>query len=103
MVDARVIQTPFGFRVLPHDVFKRSGDGFTLLNNTSSTIHVSFPVLPTTPADADIAPGSFETFTILATPPDIYEYRVEITMQTLAGDFMVRASGGSDPNIIIDF
>lgn len=103
MIDARVLQTPYGFRVLPHDVFKRVDDGFTLLNNTGSTVHVSFPVLPTTPPDADIAPGSFETFTIQATPPDIYEYRVEIILQTLAGDFTVRASGGSDPNIIIDF
>jgi len=104
MIDARVIQNPFGFRVLPHDVFKRAGDGFTLLNNTGSALHVSFPVLPTDPPDADVDPGMYQTFTILTTPPDIYEYRVEIAVtDSLARSITLRASGGSDPNIIIDF
>jgi hypothetical protein len=102
-VDARVIQTPHGFKVLPRDVFKRSGDEFTLLNNTGSTVHVSFPVLPTDPAQRDLVSGTTGVFRILNAAPGIYEYWVEIAVTDRARDFKLRASGGSDPQIIIDF
>ena len=103
-VDARVIETHYGFEVRPKDVFKHTGDGFTLLNLTASTVHVSFPVLPTDPPDCDIPPGQAKTFTILSTSPGIYEYSVEVAMtDSNQRSFTLRASGGSDPNIIIDF
>ena len=103
-VDARVVETPFGFKVVPKDVFKHTGDGFTLLNLTASTVHVSFPVLPTNPAEGDVPPGQAKTFTILPTPAGSYEYRVEIGMTDVnARALTLRASAGSDPNIIIDF
>lgn len=102
-VDARVVQTPHGFKVLPSDVFKRSGETFTLLNITGSTIHVSFPILPTNPAQADIPTGATQVFQVLSTPPGPYDYWVEIALTDRSRDFMLRASAGSDPRIIIDF
>ncbi len=102
-VDARVIETPHGFKVLPKDVFKRSGDTFTLLNISGSTVRVSFPVLPTDPPKDDIAPGFSKEFRILNTPPGVYQYWVEVALTDRARDFTLRASGGSDPQIIIDF
>ena len=101
--DARVVQTPHGFHVLPRDVFKRSGDDFKLLNNSGSTVRVTFPVLPMQPPLADIPPGRVQVFTILDTAPDIYDYRVEVSLTDRTRDFTLRASGGSDPRIIIDF
>jgi hypothetical protein len=103
-VDARVIETPHGFKVLPKDVFKHTGDGFTLLNLTASTVHVSFPELPTDPPNGDIPPSHAKTFAILDTQPGIYEYWVAVGItDNNARSFTLRASGGSDPNIIIDF
>ena len=103
-IDARVIQNVHGFKVVPHDVFKRIGDGFTILNLTGSTVYVSFPVLPTDPADADVPPGQYKSFTILQTSIGSYEYHVEIELtDSFARQIRLRASGGSDPNIIIDF
>lgn len=103
-VDARVIQTPHGFKVVPDYVFKHTHDGFTLLNLTDFTVHVSFPKLRTNPTEGDVPPGEAETFTIEDTPPGTYQYWVQIVFreETLKL-FMLRASGGSDPNIIIDF
>ena len=102
-VDARVIQTPHGFTVLPHDVFKHLGETFTLLNISGSTIHVSFPVLPMNPAQADIPTGDAQVFQILNTPPGSYDYWVELVLTDRSRDFTLRASAGSDPRIIIDF
>lgn len=102
-VDARVIETPHGFRVVPSDVPKRSGEQFTLLNITGSTLHVSFPILPTTPAQADIAPGNTQVFTIEPASPGSYDYWVQIALNDRSRDFTLRASAGSDPRIIIDF
>ena len=90
--------------MLPKDVFKHTGDGFTFLNLTASTVHVSFPVLPTDPSEGDILPRQTKTFTILDTPAGIYEYWVEVAITDRnQRSFTLRASGGSDPNIIIDF
>ena len=103
-VDARVLQTPHGFKVLPNDVFKHVADGFTLLNMTGTTVHVSFQGLPTTPPDADVEPDGRQTFTILETPPGIYDYWVELALKdSNLRTFTLRASAGSDPHIIIDF
>jgi hypothetical protein len=102
-VDARVIQTPFGFLVRPPDVFKRSGDEFTLLNLARITVHVSFPALQTDPGEADIRPGATEVFKILDAAPGMYDYWVEIALTNHEIDFTLRASGASDPHIIIDF
>ena len=102
-VDARVVETPHGFKVVPSDVFKRSGEQFTLLNITGSTVHVSFPVLPTNPAQADISPGNAQAFEIQRTAPGSYDYWVQIALNDRSRDFTLRASAGSDPRIIIDF
>ena len=101
--DARVVQTPHGFLVLPRDVFKRSGDDFKLLNNSDSTVRVTFPVLPMDPPSADIPPRTTQVFRIVETPPGIYDYWVEVPLNDRTRDLTLRASGGSDPRIIIDF
>lgn len=102
-VDARVIQTPHGFKVVPSDVFKHSGEQFTLLNISGSTIHVSFPVLPTNPTQADIPDGNTRVFEIQPTAPGSYDYWVELVLNDRSRNFTLRASAGSDPRIIIDF
>ena len=103
--DAIVYATPpFGFRVVPPVVPKHAGEVFTVLNATNVTVHVSFPELPTTPSEADVAPLSRQSFTIgSAAEPGVYEYHVRIKAVTreLIG-FDLRASAGSDPRIIID-
>lgn len=102
-VDARVIQRPHGFKVVPPDVPKRSQDQFTLLNLTDSTLRVSFPALPMSPPAADIPPMQLKTFTIGDARPGDYEYLVEFALNDSARGFTLRASGNSDPHIIIDF
>lgn len=102
-VDARVIQTPFGFLVRPPDVFKRSGEEFTLLNLARIPVHVTFPVLKTDPSEATIRPGATEVFKILDAAPGMYDYWVQVTLTDREIDFTLRASGASDPHIIIDF
>jgi hypothetical protein len=102
-IDARVIQLPHGFKVVPPTVFKHASDQFTLLNLSGSSVNVSFPVLPTTPASATIAPGSTQTFNIGAAEPGIYDYVVEVALSDSTRSFTLRAKGNSDPQIIIDF
>jgi hypothetical protein len=102
-IDARVIETPHGFIVRPPDVFKHAGDVFTISNLTGSRVAVTFPVLPTNPAQATISPGETGQFTILSTTPGIYDYLVEIGLSDGTRGFTQRASGASDPHIIIDF
>ena len=102
-VDARVIQTSHGFKVRPADVFKHSGDQFTLLNRTDSTVHVSFPELPTVPADASIPSGETQVFNIGNAAPGEYEYHVKLGLSDGTRSFTLRASGNSDPHIFIDF
>jgi hypothetical protein len=102
-IDARVIQLPHGFKVVPSIVPKNANDQFTLLNLSGSSVHVSFPVLPTTPASATIAPGGTQTFNIGAAEPDIYDYVVDVAVSDGTRSFSLRASGNSDPQIIIDF
>jgi hypothetical protein len=103
--DARVIQNAHGLQVVPRDVFKHAGDTFTIVNRSMVTVHVSFPVLPTHPASADIPPGGSEPFQIQETPPGVYDYWVEVALTDNRSltVFTLRASGGSDPRIIIDF
>jgi hypothetical protein len=103
--DARVIQNAFGLLVVPRDVFKRVGNTFKIANMSQVTVHVSFNELPTNPANADIPVGQSASFEILNTPAGSYEYRVEIdlTDNRSSNAFTLRASGGSDPRIIIDF
>jgi hypothetical protein len=103
--DARVIQNAHGLEVVPRNVFKHAGDTFTLANSSRVTVHVSFPVLPTDPPSRDISPGGREEFRILDTPPGPYDYWVEaaLTDDRSNAKFTLRASGGSDPRIIIDF
>lgn len=103
--DARVIQNPFGLQVVPRDVFKHAGDTFTILNISQVTVFVSFPTLSTNPANATIPPGGSQTFTILDAAPGVYDYLVEIALTDNRSNnaFTLRASGGSDPRIIIDF
>jgi hypothetical protein len=101
--DARIIQTAFGFEVHPRVVFKRARETFTLLNNTASDVVVSFPVLPVDPSEATLDPRATRTFNILDAGPGVYDYRVEVTVtDTRANRLTFRASGGSDPEIIID-
>ena len=102
-IDARVIQTPHGFKVLPQDVFKHTGDEFTLLNISGSVVRVTFPVLPMDPPTADIPHGGTQVFRILTTPPGMYDYWVEVALTDRTRDFTLRASAASDPRIIIDF
>jgi hypothetical protein len=102
-IDARVIQLPDRFKVVPPEVFKRSGDQFTLLNLAGSTVHVSFPVLPTEPRDADIPHRMSKTFAILNAEPGVYEYLVQLALSDGSRTFSLRAGGNSDPQIIIDF
>ena len=52
-------------------------DQFTLLNLAGSTVHVSFPVLPTVPATADIPPGGTQVFNIGNAAPGVYDYVVQ--------------------------
>ena len=94
---------PFGFNVAPPVVSKRVGDVFTILNATNVTIHVSFPVLHTTPPDASVPPHTRQSFTIGPNQPGVYDYHVAIQAITreLIG-FDLRASANSDPRIIID-
>lgn len=103
MIDARVIQTPHGFKVVPPDVFKHAGDEFTILNLTSSVVRVTFPTLPTDPPQGEISNGGMATFRILETPPGVYDYFVEVALNDSLRAFTLRASGNSDPHIIIDF
>ena len=54
---------------------KRAGEVFTILNATTVSVHVVFPVLRTNPPEADIAPHTREDFTIdPATPHGTYGY-----------------------------
>ena len=103
--DAVVHQNPpFGFGVAPPVVPKHAGETFTILNATNVTIHVSFPVLSTSPPEADIPPLTRGDFIInSAAPPGSYDYRVGIAPVTrdLIG-FDLRASAASDPRILID-
>jgi len=94
---------PFGFAVHPNVVWKHPGTVFTILNATGVTIHVSFPVLSTNPPEADVAPFGRQDFIINPAAPGAYDYQVWIKSVTreLIG-FDLRASGGSDPRIIID-
>ena len=102
--DARVIQTAYGLEVVPRDVFKRVDDIFTLLNRADVTVEVSFPVLPTDPPTADIDPGRTQDFRILTTKPGAYDYHVSVMFtDKFSRSFTLRASGGSDPRIIVDF
>lgn len=103
--DARVIQNAHGVEVVPRDVFKRVGEVFTLANGARVTVHVSFPVLPMDPPSRDIEPGATGEFRILEAPPGAYDYWVEIALtdDRSRASFTLRASGGSDPRIIIDF
>ena len=101
--DARIVQTAFGFEVHPRVVFKRARETFTLLNNTDSDVLVSFPELPVNPSKAEMGPRETRTFNILDARPGIYDYRVELTVtDTRSNRLTFRASGGSDPEIIID-
>ena len=96
--------SPFGFSVAPPVAWKRAGEVFTILNATTVTVHVVFPVLGTNPHEADIAPHHRADFTIDGNTPDgTYDYHVEITAvtQELIG-FTLRANAASDPRIIID-
>ena len=72
---------------------------------TDTTVHVNFLDLPTNPHEDDIASRDFRTFTILSTAlPGTYPYHVEIVLtDSFAKQIKLRASGGSDPSIIIDF
>ena len=103
--DARVIQNAWGLQVVPRDVFKHAGDTFTIVNRSQVTVRVSFPVLPTNPADAVIPVGQSASFAIQDTPPGPYDYFVDVDMTDNRSNnaFTLRASGGSDPRIIIDF
>jgi hypothetical protein len=103
--DAVVFQNPpFGFGVAPPVVPKHPGGTFTILNATNVTVRVSFPVLSTNPAQADILPQTREDFII---NPEAtrgsYDYRVQILAVTegVIG-FDLRASAASDPRILID-
>jgi hypothetical protein len=101
--DARIVQTGFGFEVHPRVVFKRAREAFTLLNNTDSDVLVSFPVLPVDPSKATLGPRETRTFNILDARPGVYDYRVEVTVtDARSNQLTFRASGGSDPEIIID-
>ena len=102
--DARVIQNAFGLQVVPRDVFKNVGSTFTIVNRSQVTVHVSFPNFPTNPASADLAVGDTGSFTIGDIAPGVYEYRVDIALidDRSKNAFTLRASGGSDPRIIID-
>jgi hypothetical protein len=103
-IDARVIQLPHGFKVVPPQVFKHSDDQFALLNLAGSTVQVSFPVLPTVPAIAAIPPGGTQVFNIGSAAPGPYEYLVEVVgVSDGTRSFSLRASANSDPQIIIDF
>jgi hypothetical protein len=104
-IDARVIQNAHGVEVVPRDVFKRVGDIFTLANRARVTVHVSFPVLPTDPPSREISAGGTGEFRILEAEPGPYDYWVEIALtdDRSRAAFTLRASGGSDPRIIIDF
>jgi hypothetical protein len=95
---------PFGFSVAPPVVSKHAGDVFTILNATTVSVHVVFPVLGTNPPEADIAPHTRADFIIdPGTAHGTYDYYVEITAVTreLIG-FTLRANAASDPHIIID-
>jgi hypothetical protein len=93
----------FGFIVDPPVVSKRRAETFTILNATQVTVRVSFPVLVTTPPAANVSPFTRESFVIQDNPNGVYDYHVEIAAVTpaLIG-FTLRASAGSDPQIIID-
>lgn len=94
---------PFGFRVTPSPVLKHVGEVFTVLNATNRTIHVSFPVLPTTPPEADIPPHTKESFLVGSVNLGLYDYHVTMLPVTrdLVG-FDLRATANSDPRILID-
>jgi hypothetical protein len=102
--DARVIQNAHGLEVVPRDVFKHAEDTFTLANRSRVTVHVSFPGLPTDPASRDIPPGERGEFRIGDALPGVYDYWVEVALTDDRSNakFTLRASGGSDPRIIID-
>jgi hypothetical protein len=95
--------SPFGFRVSPPVVSKHASEVFTILNATGVTVHVSFPVLPANPSEADVATGTRQSFTIGSAAPGVYEYHVVVKAVTLELiGFDLRASANSDPRIIID-
>ena len=103
-VDARIIQDHHGLEVHPSVVFKRKREYFTLLNHAKWLVHVKFPTLPIDPREADIEPGRDKTFTILDPEPGVYYYVVELTITDERKiTFTLRARGGSDPRIIIDY
>lgn len=103
-VDARIIQTEYGFEVHPSTVSKHRGGTFTIRNITGSRAHVCFPDRVTRPRDHDIDPGTNEEFRILEPDPGVYDYQVEVLVSDDRNrQIRLRASGGSDPRIIIDF
>jgi len=103
-IDARVVQVADGLKVVPKDVFKHAGDEVTIANIASVPVRVSFPSLQMDPPSADIDPRRLKTFVILDDPePGIYPYVVEYAVRDrFDKQLVLRASGGSDPNIIID-
>src|SRR5262245_5973535 len=95
-------QGPFGFRVAPPVVPKRRDETFTILNATNTNINVSFPTLSTTPPNGTVTPFNRGSFVINQSNPNgVYDYHVEIAGATLGG-VTLRATAGSDPQIIID-
>ena len=103
--DARVIQTPWGFEVVPARAAKHREDLFIVRNNTRSEIRVAFPPdLQMSPPGGTIDPQRDGVFTIGNPDMGVYPYVVEIRVtDNRSQQFSLRASGGSDPEIIIDY
>ncbi len=106
---AYVVPDAYGFQVVPPVVTLSPGSTFTLRNLTDSGVHASFPAGLMTPSEGDIGPQSAENFTVRSDARrGVFEYSVTVVL--VAEDVergiravTLRAKGGSDPRIIIDF
>ncbi len=106
---AHVVPDAYGFQVVPPVVTLSPGSTFTLGNLTHSSVLASFPAGLMSPSGADIEPQGAAEFTVLSTATrGVYDYSVTVVL--VAEDVergiqavTLRAKGGSDPRIIIDF
>jgi transcriptional regulator of nitric oxide reductase len=98
-----VVPAEFTFDVVPPVLIVDSGDECAVRNLTNYPVLVQLPnAIVTGGLELSLAPrgnaGDIQPFTVTGTVPGIYEYIVVVRVATES----LRASGGSNPRIIIN-
>ena len=106
---AYIVPDAYGFQVVPPVVKLSPGDTFALRNLTHSRVHASFPAELMTPSEGDIEPQGAMDFAVRSDAQrNVYVYQVSVILvqedpgRDIKG-VTLRARGGSDPRIIVDF